>query len=95
MFDAAEAERVGLLSGVVEDADALDAMEERLKAHFCRAAPGAVARSKELIFGVAQRPVDLETREWTATILAEVRESEEGQEGMTAFIEKRKAAWNQ
>jgi len=95
MFGAEEAERVGLLSGVVEDAEALDAMEERLKVHFGRAAPGAVARSKELIFGVAQRPVDLETRKWTATILAEVRESEEGQEGMTAFIEKRKAAWNQ
>ena len=94
MFDAAEALRVGLLSGVVEDHEALDQMEVHLKKHFGRAAPGAVTLSKALIFEVANRPVDLDTRKWTATQLAHVRESDEGQEGMSAFIEKRKAAWN-
>ncbi|HCT70701.1 MAG TPA: enoyl-CoA hydratase, partial [Bacteroidales bacterium] len=31
---------------------------------------------------------------FTARMIAEIRASEEGQEGMAAFLEKRKAKWN-
>jgi len=47
----------------------------------------------DLILKLRNRPLDYETREWTATRLAEVRESVDGQEGMLAFIEKRKPNW--
>jgi len=93
VFDAEEATRVGLLSGIVENEEELDAQEATLMKRLGLCAPGAVAASKDLIFQVANRPVDLDTRKWTATRLAEIRESAEGQEGMSAFIEKRKAAW--
>jgi len=92
-FGAEEARRVGLLSDVVEDAEGLQAVEAKLQDQFMIVSPDAVSASKDLILKLRNRPLDYETREWTATRLAEVRESVDGQEGMLAFIEKRKPNW--
>ena len=53
----------------------------------------AIATAKELLKKVAERPVQ-DTIGLTADTIAARRVSGEGQEGMRAFLEKRKAIWN-
>ena len=85
LFDAAEAKHIGLLHDVVED---LDEHRKHLEKALNMCSPRALGGSKELIDQVANRPITDELRKWTATRLADVRESVDGQEGMSAFIEK-------
>lgn len=92
VFDAAEAEKVGLLTEVVEDAAALEAARERLAAEIMACGLEAVAESKMLVDEVAYRPVG-EVMEETARRIARIRVSPEGQEGVRAFLEKRKPSW--
>jgi methylglutaconyl-CoA hydratase len=56
-------------------------------------APQAIAAAKALIKRVAGRPAQ-EVMALTAETIAERRASAEGQEGVKAFLEKRKASWN-
>ena len=56
------------------------------------AAPKAIARAKALIPQVAGRP-PAEVRDITSRAIAEQRVSPEGQEGLRAFLEKRKPSW--
>lgn len=91
LFDAAEAERIGLLAQAVDAAD-LDAAVEAEATPFMACAPGAVADAKALIRTVGGAPdpalvaqtVDLLVRRW---------ESPEAGEGIAAFFGKRKPAW--
>lgn len=55
-------------------------------------APEAIAATKELLFTVHNQPTD-KTVEYRANLLNQLRSSEEGQEGMSSFIEKRPAKW--
>jgi methylglutaconyl-CoA hydratase len=55
--------------------------------------PNAQKEAKALIRLVSHRPIDEAVMEETAALIARVRASEEGKEGVTAFLEKRKAAW--
>jgi methylglutaconyl-CoA hydratase len=55
-------------------------------------APGAIAGAKRLIAAIADRaPADV--ADLTAQTIAKHRVSDEGQEGMRAFLEKRPARW--
>lgn len=58
-----------------------------------KAAPGAVADSKTLIRDIAHRPIDDALRADTAARIAARRASEEGKEGLAAFIERRAPNW--
>jgi methylglutaconyl-CoA hydratase len=92
VFDAAEAEKVGLVTEVVADAVELDAARDRLAAGIMACGPEAVADSKTLVDDVAYRPIE-EVMEETARRIARARVSSEGQEGVRAFLEKRKPSW--
>jgi len=92
-FDAAEARRIGLVHEVVADAQALNAAGERLVDTLLKAAPGAIAETKDLIDAVADRPIDAHLIDDTARRIARVRTGEEGREGVAAFLEKRKPRW--
>ena len=92
VFDAVQAQRMGLLHEVVE-ADALDAAVERQIALLLKAGPVASATAKRLVREVALQPErDLLDRS-NADLIAALRVSPEGQEGLAAFLEKRPAAW--
>lgn len=93
IFDAAFAEKIGLVDEVVAAAGDLDDAMERLATEIMACAPGAVARSKALVDDVAGVPMDEELLEMTAKLIADQRTSEEGQEGVAAFLEKRKPGW--
>jgi len=55
--------------------------------------PKAITQCKNLIFNIANKETIEEALESTARMIAEIRASEEGQEGMAAFLEKRKPNW--
>lgn len=92
VFDAAEAERLGLLTLTVEPA-ALDGTIDGLLKHLLAGGPAALKEIKALIRAVAGRPVDDALAADTARRIAEIRVSSEGKEGIASFLEKRKPAW--
>jgi methylglutaconyl-CoA hydratase len=82
-FDAATALRIGLVQEVAGD---VDAAVERVLAELLTAGPEAARAAKRLVL---DRPDGPETERR----IAERRTSAEGQEGLTAFVEKRKPRW--
>ena len=93
IFGAAHAEKIGLVDEVVADAAALDAAQARLAAEIMACAPHAVADSKELVNEVWARPIDESLMHETSRRIAAARVGQEGQEGVAAFLDKRKASW--
>ncbi len=91
-FDAARAKECGLVHEVAA-ADGLaavrDAWLERLKGN----GPGAMGAAKEIIRRAADQPLDQDLRDWTASRIADIRAGDEGREGLSAFLEKRKPSW--
>jgi methylglutaconyl-CoA hydratase len=56
--------------------------------------PKAMSQCKKLIFNISNMETLEQALESTAMMIAEIRASEEGQEGMAAFLEKRKPKWS-
>lgn len=94
VFDAAEAGRLGLVQQVVEPA-ALDATIAQLASAIRLGGPQALAASKALVRDFGARPIDEALMADSAARIADVRASDEGREGIAAFLEKRKPAWQQ
>lgn len=90
-FSAAEAARIGLINAAVP-ADALDGEVEAVVADLLAGAPGAIAAAKRLLAEVPGTPVD-EAFRWTGELSAELFTTDEAREGMSAFLDKRPAAW--
>lgn len=83
-FDAATAQRLGLVHEVADDPDAV---LELVLAELRSAGPRAARAAKRLVLDAP-----LEAGE-TARRIAERRTSDEGQEGLRAFLERRRASW--
>lgn len=92
VFDAAEALRIGLLHQVVA-ADALDAAIDRQAALLLKAAPFASADAKRLVRETAAATDRDRLDHDNAALIAALRVSPEGQEGLAAFLDKRPASW--
>jgi methylglutaconyl-CoA hydratase len=90
-FEAVRALEIGLVRAAVPEED-LDATVERRVQELLKAGPRAVAEAKALIREVAYRRVE-DIQEYTVERIADVRITPEGQEGMRAFLEKRKPNW--
>lgn len=90
-FSAARAYEIGLVHAVVPAAELDDKVEAYVR-EVLTAAPQAIAAAKTLISQVSGRPLD-EVTTITAQALAARRVSPEGQEGLRAFLEKRKPSW--
>lgn len=91
-FDAAEAWRIGLVHEIAEE-DALNAKVGAMLAHLYSSGPNAVCAIKKLIPVSAHAPVGEDIVEETARRIAAVRATPEAQEGLSAFLEKRKPFW--
>ena len=90
-FDAVHAQRVGLVHHIVTETDLDTVVDERVH-QLLLAAPSAQSAAKRLIRALElQKQADL--RDYTVQLIAEMRASQEGREGMTAFLEKRKPEW--
>ncbi|MHA6289482.1 enoyl-CoA hydratase-related protein [Maricaulis sp. CAU 1757] len=92
-FDGSFAYHIGLAQYVVESDEEMLAMEEHLAKLAFAAAPGAVADAKALVEDVADKPIGHSLSVHTARAIAKRRSSEEGKEGLAAFLERRKPSW--
>lgn len=88
---AEEACNIGLVNKCVKPDNLDDAVDEKVDL-IKNNGPEAVRAVKEMIFKVTQIRFP-EIQEYTAELIANLRLSEEGQEGMNAFLEKRKPNW--
>lgn len=92
IFDAAEALRIGLLHKVV-DADALDATVQAQISLLLKAGPVATSSAKQLVRDVCAHTDGNRHDTDNAALIARLRVSAEGQEGLSAFLDKRKPHW--
>lgn len=88
-----EAERFRLVNKSLS-ANELETYLSELIALLMSSGPKAMSQCKTLIDQVSNKITLEEALSYTAQMIAEIRASEEGQEGMAAFLEKRKARWN-
>jgi methylglutaconyl-CoA hydratase len=86
------AEKKGLVNQSFTAED-LEKHVEMITGLLLTSGPKAMAQCKELIDRVCNTLELSEALEYTAKMIAEIRASEEGQEGMAAFLGKRKPNW--
>jgi methylglutaconyl-CoA hydratase len=77
----------------VTTSEHLDTEIEKVIADFLLAGPVATVKAKELINRVVRTETIEDARDYTCEIISKARASSEGQEGMSALLEKRKASW--
>lgn len=92
-FDATRAREIGLVHAVVPFAD-LDAAVGNILAEVRTAGPNAVSAIKALVAEIRAASYDA-SRDVTAAAIARQRTSEEGQEGLRAFLERRRASFSE
>ncbi len=90
-FTAARAFQLGLVNAAVPDGELDDAVEGKIKL-ILTGGPKALAVSKDLIRNISEKTLD-DVGPYTAEVIARLRMSDEGQDGMNAFLEKRKPRW--
>lgn len=92
-IDAQEALRIGLVQQVTATND-LNAAVTSYVAQMRKAAPGALADIKQLLHTLThEQPSPVERRQMILELAAARRASDEGQEGLRSFTEKRSPAW--
>lgn len=89
---AERAHEVGLINKVVE-IDQLDSAVDEVTKSLLTSGPNAVAMAKKLVNEVPPMTPE-QFRPYTAEMIARLRDSAEGQEGMDAFLNKRKPDWS-
>ncbi|MDJ0920565.1 MAG: enoyl-CoA hydratase-related protein [Henriciella sp.] len=92
-FDAAFAEKIGLVQYVVKDETELAEMEEHLGSLALGAAPGAIRDAKALVLDFTGIPYGEGLSRESSKRIAARRAGDEGKEGLAAFLEKRKPDW--
>lgn len=90
-FDAARAQAIGLVHQVIS-LDQLDDAVRKTLQHIGQSGPAGVRAAKVMARTVLKLS-DEEARETTAATIAGLRVGSEGQEGIRAFLEKRRAGW--
>ena len=95
-FQADKAKEIGLIHTIVKDQNHLNEEVERLLGNILQCSPNAMAVAKRLVLDLSwpERRAKLpDCLEHVSKVLADVRVSKEGQEGIRAFLEKRKPSW--
>jgi methylglutaconyl-CoA hydratase len=90
-FSAEEAARIGLINKAVSSEE-IDREIDAVVNDLLAGEPHALAAAKQLTFLVPAMSLE-EAFAWTAQLSAELFQSDEAREGMTAFLEKRAASW--
>lgn len=91
-FSAAEAKRIGLIHEVFSTIEAMDAWIAEISKALMANGPHAIAAAKRILSEVVGVPWD-EVQARTVETISRLRVSPEGQEGLKAFLEKRKPSW--
>ncbi|NMP33441.1 enoyl-CoA hydratase/isomerase family protein [Thalassotalea sp. M1531] len=91
-FFADKAERLGLVDEISSPDELSDSVEKLISALLANA-PTATRQAKQLAFDVAYQAITPELMKDTSERIAAIRVSEEGQEGLTSFFDKRAPNW--
>ncbi len=91
-FDADYAAHAGLIDLVLPEGS-VDEFISMLTDSLIGNAPGAMGEAKRLVNDIAHHKIDSSLLDDTAKRIARARVSDEGREGVLAFLEKRKASW--
>ncbi|MBF7072944.1 enoyl-CoA hydratase/isomerase family protein [Glaciecola sp. MH2013] len=92
VFSSRRARRLGLLSEAVSE-DELDQTVDNIVSAILNNGPVAVASAKALVNEIKYQAIDQALINSTSELIASVRVSDEGQEGLSAFLEKRQPSW--
>lgn len=95
-FQAQKAKEIGLVHQIVENQSELDSAVNRVLSNILQCGPNAMAVAKRLVLDLSwpeRRAQFPDCLEYVAKTLADLRISAEGQEGVRAFLEKRKPNW--
>lgn len=92
VLSSRRARRIGLLSEVVSEEE-LDASVQSIVTPLLKNGPGSISIAKDLINNISYSAIDEQLIDLTSDLIANVRVSDEGQEGLTAFLEKRAPNW--
>lgn len=93
IFDADYAAHAGLIDMVLPEGS-VDEFISMLTDSLTGNAPGAMGQAKQLVHDLAGKEIDHGVMEETARRIARARVSAEGQEGVRAFLDKRKPSWS-
>ena len=91
-FSANDALQSGLVDFTTADKN-LTLVVEQLIEKLKLASPEALRVCKQLILNIDSGKITTKNSEYTANLLAELADSEQGREGLSAFLEKRKPNW--
>ncbi len=91
-FSASRAHKIGLVHSVVPEAQLDDAVQKAIN-ELLTGAPQAIRACKTMALTVGNMNYE-DARRYTAETIARLRVGDEGQEGLQAFLEKRKPRWN-
>jgi methylglutaconyl-CoA hydratase len=92
-FNASDAYKMGL----VNDATPEKYLEKNVQQYtkmLLSGGPKAQSEIKRIIAAVPQKQIGKDANEYTSRIIAQLRVGDEGQEGIAAFFQKRKASWS-
>jgi methylglutaconyl-CoA hydratase len=90
-ISADQAKALGLVNDVVTHVNLTKRVQEKVS-NLLTSGPHALAVSKELLSTISRISL-AEAKDYTARVIAELRSGDEAQEGMAAFLEKRKPTW--
>ena len=93
VFTAKQAQEYGLVHIVCDDVEAMDARCNEMLQQLATNGPEAMKAAKDLVFAVSHKPISADVIDDTAQRIADIRVGAEGQEGLSAFLNKRKANW--
>ena len=92
-FSVHKARELGLVSEVF-DKEGLDVCLDNIVTSVLANSPLATTKAKALVSLVTSRALDQDLIEKTWELIADIRVSDQGQEGLSAFLEKRKPNWH-
>lgn len=91
-FNGTTAKEMGLLNEVSKEDEIENILNQTLE-HIKKAGPNALKKCKTMLNTVLNNQKEKEIIKYTIELIGELKSSEEGQEGMKAFLEKRTPSW--
>jgi len=92
-FNANKAAQLGLIHEVASDESELENIGNDFIKALLQNSPRAMNKTKQLIKEVSRSEINQNMRDYTVNLIASIRVSEEGQEGLASFLEKRQPNW--